>query len=275
LIKVMKVNEPHFYPLWHFHPQCEIMLIEKSSGTRYVGDNIGQFRQGDVILFGPNVPHLLRNGKEYFESKSKRKAKATVLYFNETLWGIDFYQLPEMGNIRDLLKKARYGIHFDEKYTSRLKEKIHKVTRLEGLERILQLIYLLHYMAENTSYQVLSSAGFLPSFNEEDVDTLNKITDYLMKNFSREIKLKTVSEMANMSPTSFCRYFKARTNKTLVSFLNEIRVGYACKMLIENINLNISQVCFESGFNNLTNFNIQFKKIKSKSPLEYRNSYLK
>ena len=273
VIKIMKVKESHFYPLWHFHPESEIMLLEKSTGTQYVGDAIENFQVGDVVLLGSNIPHLWRNSKEYFVENSQLSAEATVVYFREDRLGPDFYDLPEMADVKKLLKTARNGVKFSGKNKPILRKKIYEIVNTEGLDRIVGLLSLLNYMATNCDYQPISSLGYSPRIDESDFNRFNKVSAYLMNNFSKKIELSEIASVANLSPTSFCRYFKSRTNKTFVGFLNEIRVGYACKLLMEK-DKNASEICYASGFNNLTNFNIQFRKVKNLTPLEYQNRFV-
>lgn len=273
IFQVNKVDEKIFYPLWHFHPQCEIMVIEEGSGTLYIGDGIDHFKPGDVIMFGANIPHLLRNYPEYFRIDSELHAKATVVYFNENFLGDDFLNFDETLPIRKLLKTARNGMIISGEAKEKIKELLNLTIEKKGFERMISFISLLNFMATKAEHKELSSAGFRLTFDDKEVNRLNEISDFLLKNFTRTIRLSEVSTIAHMSETAFCRYFKEKTNKTLITFLNEIRVGYACKLLIEKQHLNVSQICNRTGFNNLTNFNIQFKKIKNCSPLEYRSLY--
>ncbi len=273
IFEVLIVNEPHFYPYWHYHPQYEIMLLEKSSGTRYVGDDISPFEDGDVTFLGSNIPHLFRNHPEYFEKNSRKRAKATVIYFSDEFAESNFFNLGEMTAVKELLQLSQRGLSFRGRSKTEIARRMKGIVKKTGIERLFDFLSLLHYMTTGAEYNVLSSLGFSNVFDEKDLSRLNKIFDYLLKNFPNAITLSEVSKIANMSSTAFCRYFKERTNKTMITFLNEIRVGHACKLLIENKNMNISQICYECGFNNLTNFNIQFKKLKRMSPLDFRQTY--
>ncbi len=270
--QVLKVNDTHFYPHWHFHPECEIMLIEKSKGIRYVGDNIDNFVEGDIFIFGPQLPHLLRNGDEYFKKQSGLRSQASVIYFSEDCWGREFLEMPEMKSIRELLLKSRRGIRVIGKSREYLKNEIQKIHHKEGMERVMHLLSVLHYISSSAQYELLAGTSFNSAGNKPDMERLNKVSDYLMKNFKKEITLEDVSEVALMSPTAFCRYFKQKTNKTLIEFVNEIRVGHACRLLMD-AKVSVSEIAFDSGYNNVTNFNIQFKKIKKMAPLEYQYLY--
>ena len=273
IFEVLIENTSYFYPYWHYHPQYEIMLIEKSSGTRYLGDSISQFNEGDITFIGSDIPHLFRNHSEYFNAKSNKQAKATVLYISNNFLNSDLFGLREMVAIKELLQLSKRGLMFKGNSKREIASRLKKIVKDKGTGRLIDFISLLHYIASEGEYEVLSSLGFISTINSQDLSRLNKIFDYLLKNFYKEITLDDVCKVAYMSPAAFCRYFKERTNKTLITFLNEIRIGNACKLLIENKNISISEICYQCGFNNLTNFNIQFKKLKKMNPQAYRETY--
>lgn len=273
IVEILLVNDKHFYPMWHFHPQYEIMLIENSTGSRYAGDNISLFDKGEITLLGPGIPHLFRNHPEYYQKGSRRRAKATVIYFSQDFAENPLMNVQEFSKIKELLQLSHRGIRIKENSCLQVARLIKRTAKSSGIKRYLDFLAMLNFIAWESEYEVLSSAGYLKKTNEKDVSLINQVFNYLLDNFNRNIRLDEIAEIANMSPTTFCRFFRKRTNKTFISFLNEMRIGYACKLLIENNNMNVSQVCFESGFNNLTNFNIQFKKIKGISPQGFRASY--
>ena len=273
VLEILNENAAHFYPYWHYHPQYEIMLIEKSSGTRYVGDSISRFGAGDITFLGSDIPHLFRSYPEYFNANSKKRAKATVLYFSDEFVNSDFFNLREMLSINELMQLSKRGLQILGRSKVDVARRVHQIAKGNGMQRLIDFISLLHYIASKGEYKVLSSMGFTKAMDKNDLLRLNRIFDYLLKNLHNNITLTDVSKIANMSTSSFCRYFKAHTNKTLITFLNEIRIGQACRLLIENKNMNISQICYECGFNSLTNFDIQFKKIKKTNPITYRESY--
>ncbi|HUX56917.1 MAG TPA: AraC family transcriptional regulator [Bacteroidales bacterium] len=273
LFEVLRVSDSYFYPLWHYHPQYEIILIKKGIGDCYIGDNIRPFNEGEIFLLGPDIPHIFRNSPEYFIKGSRKKAEATVLYFNYKLVRSELFNLNEFINIRELLQQSKRGLIIKGIYKKPVAHLLNKVVDNDGINQILEFISMLHFIATKVKYDPISSIGFTSSINEEGVPRLNKVFDYLLNNFSRTITLKEVADISNMSPSAFCRYFKKITNKTLITYLNEIRVGHACKLIIGNRNKNISQICNESGFNNLTNFYIQFRNFKNLSPSEFKQKY--
>ena len=274
MFEVLYVNDSHFFSYWHYHPEYEIMLIQKSSGTQYVGDNVCPFSEGDIVFLGPNIPHIFRNPPEYFDPKSKKKAKATVLYFSEKIVNSDFFDLPEMQSIKKLLAQSKNGIKIHDDSKAKVATKFLRCVKSTNEERIINFLALLQFIASEAKFKTLSSSGFMNHTDDKDLNRLNDVFDHILNNFHENINLTTVAEIANMSPTAFCRFFKKHTNKTMVTFLNEIRIGHACKLLIEDENMNSSQICFECGYNNLTNFIIQFKNLKGVSPLNYRQKYL-
>lgn len=273
IFEVLRVNDSHFYPLWHYHPQYEMFLIKEGGGNRFIGDNISPFSVGEIFLLGPNIPHVFRNDPEYFINGSIKKAKATVLYWDESLIKGDLFNLKEFTPIRELLKQAKRGLLIRGPSRKLVINFLNIVVNKTGIDRILEFVSMLHFIATKAEYDTLSSLGFSSKIDEKEVNKLNKVFDYLLNNFSRTITLKEIADISNMCPTTFCRYFKKTTNKTLITFLNEIRIGHASKLLIENKNMNISQICYESGFNNLTNFYIQFHKFKNLSPIEFKKKY--
>lgn len=272
---IMKVQEHYFFPSWHFHPQYEIMLVLEGTGIRFVGDSVERFQPGDLIFYGANIPHLYRSDEEYYNKKSDLVSQAVVIYFEENFLGENFWNLSDITSIKKLFSLSKKGI----KYTGEAKEKLKaKVLSLDdqkdGIQKIIDLLSVLKAMADTAEYELLSSSAFTKGIEKDDCERMNKVYQFIMDKFAENPSLDQTSEIANMSTTAFCRYFKSHTNKTYTQFLNEIKVGNACKLLIEN-RLSISQICFETGFNNFTHFNSQFKKISGVTPSQYQNRYIR
>ncbi len=260
---------PYFLRIWHYHPELELVLVNKSTGTRFIGDSIERFREGEVILIGENLPHMLLNDDEYFQDSSELYAEAIAVHFKKDFLGRDFMEAPELKNIRNLIERARFGIKF-ENPEPKFIERIKKLQFQKGnnLERLLEFIQVLDHLANHGQTTVLSSEGYLHEFNRTTNKSLNKIYEYIFNNFDKKIILSEVAEIANMNPSAFSRFFKRVNRKTFKEYVNEIRIGYACKLLTEH-QYNITRICYESGFNNISNFNRQFKKITGRSPSEY------
>ena len=270
---VRKDLVPHVNNRWHYHTEVELIHFKKGEGTQFIGDSIKRFRAGDVVLVGSNLPHYWRFDDVYFEGNAKPFADVRVCHFNENFWGVQFLHLYENSNIKTLLEKAKRGLQVTGKTRQQVAETLVEMLNAEGPERIISLLKSLSVIANCKQLTYLSSIGFKPDFVEAENDRINSIYDYSVKNFKHKIQLDEIAGVANISPNSFCRYFKSRTRKTYSQFLIELRVGHACKLLIEN-KLSIKQLCYESGFHNFTSFHKYFKMITGKSPLTYQKEFI-
>jgi len=270
---VREDRDPYINNRWHYHPEVELIHFHEGNGTQFVGDHINRFSSGDVFLVGANLPHYWRYDEAYFAGDPGKQVHSTVIHFSENFWGNSFLDLPETKIIRSLLEKARRGILVHARDHSRIPELIEKIRMAEGIGRIVALIECLSEFAATGTPDLLSSIGFRPEFSEAENDRINAIYDYTFRHFTQNIYLEQVAAVAGLVPNSFCRYFKSRTGKTYTQFLTEIRVGHACKLLIDN-RISIKQLCFESGFNNFTCFHKNFKQITGKSPQHYLREHL-
>lgn len=272
--QIMKVNDPYFFPTWHFHPELEIMLVQEGSGIRFVGNSMERFQAGDLVLYGSNIPHLYRSDKEFYQKDTELVSKATVVYFKENFLGDSFWQLPPIAPIKKLLALSRRGIKFQGEAKEELKRQIQLLDEQKNsIGRIIDLLSILKIMAETKEYELLLNTAFTKYVSEDECERINKVYQFIIDNYTVNPTLEQVSAVANMSETAFCRYFKSHTNKTYTQFLNDIKVDNACRLLIDN-RLSISQICFETGFNNFTHFNDQFKKITGITPKQYQASHL-
>jgi AraC-like DNA-binding protein len=268
---VREDRNPFINNRWHYHAEVELIFFHQGSGTQFVGDHIQRFQPGDIILVGSNLPHYWRYDNAHF-SEEGQPVHSTVIHFSENFWGAPFLELPETKPIRHLLDKARRGILASTKEEGRIAGLVEKIRTAEGVNRIVALIECLSAFAGSDHLQVLSSIGFRPDFSESENDRINAIYDYTFRHFNKQIYLDQVAAVAGLVPNSFCRYFKSRTGKTYTQFLTEIRVGHACKLLIDN-RVSIKQLCYESGFNNFTCFHKNFRMITGKSPQLYMKEH--
>lgn len=270
---IRHLKENHFDANWHFHPEYQIFTVLKGTGTRFVGDHVSPFKPGEVIITGPNLPHLWRSDHEYFDNK-EMDAEGIVIYFQENFLGDDFLQKSEMHRIRQLLAKAGRGMEIVGHTRTRVVEMMSELTELKEFDAVLGLLQLLHVLSQSQEFSLLSSSGYSNTLRESDTDRMNRVHEFVMKKFREKISLTEAASHANMSPTSFSRYFKNHANKTFSHFLAEIRIGYSCKLLQET-EASVSEVCYASGFNTLSNFNRQFKSVTHYTPLEYKKIYFK
>ena len=264
---------PYMNNRWHYHPEVELIYFKKGNGTQFIGDSIKRFRSGDLVMVGAHLPHYWRFDDEYFEEGRRVSADVMVIHFCENFWGDQFLDLPENKLIKTTLEKARRGIQIGDKIKSGVGQILNHIIQAEGSKRIILLLEALMAIGNCSQQDLLSSIGFRNEFEAAEHDRINDIYDYSIANFKRKIQLEEVADVAKVSPNSFCRYFKSRTRKTYSQFINEIRVGTACKLLIENKS-NVKQVCYESGFHNFASFHKYFKQITGKSPLSYQKEFL-
>jgi len=271
--EVRFLKAPYFDPNWHFHSEYQLFIVLKGSGTRFIGDHVEPFKSGDLVLTGPNLPHLWRSDPEYFEGDDQRWTEGIVIYFPENFFGNQFLQKLEMAQIRQLLTRAESGISFLGRTGEKVRRMMFQLLDQSNFDSILQLLNILQVLANSVEYSLLANPGYSNSLKESDTERMNKVHAYVMKNFREKITLEDVAALANMTPSSFSRYFKTHANKTFSEFLASIRIGYSCKLLLEK-KVKITQACYDSGFNTLSNFNRQFKVFTQCSPLEYRSRYL-
>ncbi len=264
---------PYFLKVWHYHPELELVLIKKSTGTSFIGDNIEKFEEMDVVIIGKNLPHMWVNDEAYFGTNSELIAEAIGIHFSEDFLGSHFFEVPEMLHIGQMLKRANQGIKFYG-IADLVIDKINSLLDLEDFSKSIALLEVLNNLAKHKNYKLLSSAGYKNAFDKTDDKSLDKIYAFVFKNFTNNIGSKDVAKVANMNASAFSRYFKRIHRKTFTRYLNEIRIGYACKLILEN-KFNITGICYESGFNNISNFNRQFKNITGFSPSEYIAKHIK
>lgn len=263
---------PYFYNQWHYHPEIEIIHIVQGTGSRFIGDNVDNFKEDDVILIGANLPHLFRNDDSYYKNIPGLQAESFTIHFLPEIFGQAFLTIPENKPINALLQKAAYGISIHGETKHRVKAMMQAINFASKSERIILLMQLLNVIALADDNLPIAHFNASETINRSDESRLNKVYQYTLNNYAREITLAEIAAIVYMVPHSFCRYFKSRTNKRYSQFILEVRVSMACKLLSET-DQSIAVVCYESGFKNFSNFNRHFKAIAGKSPLEYRKSY--
>ncbi len=265
---VETLKQPFFDPNWHFHSEYQLFIVLKGSGTRFIGDNVERYDEGSITFTGPNLPHLWRSDYD----GSQDWSEGIVVYFHEDFISQNFLNKDEAIKLKQLLKLSLRGISIKGKTLNAIKEMLLKLPKLKGFDGVLQLLSILNYLSKSNDIELLTSPSYTNSLKEGDTNRMNKVYSYVMQNFKQKISITELAELTNMTPTSFSRYFKMHANKTFSDFISEIRIGYACKLLIEK-NMNASQACYSSGFRTLSNFNKQFRTITKKSPLEYKKEY--
>ena len=252
----------------HSHRNFELNYIASGSGKRIVGNSISGYAKGDLVLLGPHIPHCWDN----LETEQDTIAECIVTHFNENIISSDFFNIPELEQVVVLLKNASNGIWFKGKKAEKVGQTHKKMVALKGLERYIELLKVFHLLLEIEDRENLALPSVLTNSFETDQDQINKIYEYVFNNIQTGIKLKEASALVFKEPGSFCRYFKKKTNQTFMDYVKNVRIGMAAKLLAET-DKQITQICYECGYNNLANFNHYFRVIMKKTPSEYRKEF--
>jgi AraC-like DNA-binding protein len=249
----------------HSHKNFELNYIVNGWGSRIIGDNIESFYRGDLVIIGPNLPHCW----EVKGVSHGLSPECITIHFHENFLGQQIMKSPELQPMYDLIKESSLGIQFFGEETFDIAYILHKMLKANSLRRLIYLLEVFEILIRTTERKVLAKAGFLDTVNDTSNEKLKKVYAFIMINFTKKIYLEEVSSLCNMSTSAFCRFFENATGKTLFEYIKEVRIGYACKLLQES-DLSISDICYQSGFNNLSHFNNQFKEIYTVAPGQYR-----
>lgn len=266
---VFKEVGKYFPCPWHYHPEYEIVQVTRSWGRRMVGDNIGQFNEGDLVLMGPFLPHVWVNDAKYINNQVDGLAEAIVIHFKNDFLGKCFLTIPEMSSLKTLLKLSNRGLSIRGKAKEDINNIMREMVNMNGIQRLSKLFSIFDILSEQIEFDVLASPAYVEKIHNNESDRLNIIIQYVLKNFDEEISLPIAASMMNMGLTTFCNFFKANYRITFVEYVNSVRIGHACKMLLEK-DYTISEVAYKSGYNSIANFNRQFKKYKKLNPSEFK-----
>ena len=258
-------NTPHFEVNWHQHEDMELILFKEGQGTSFIGNYVGEFNKGDIFFLGPELPHTFqKTNKDLFVS-------AVVIQFQQNFWGTSFISLPECKPIKELFEASAHGLKITGSAKLLLYDIISRLENLSGLSRIICLAECLQLIEENKEYQILSFHE-TKDFNAHNKERIDNIYQYTIEHYYEPITLEKVASIASMSVPAFCNYFKKTTRKTYIEFLNDVRIDNACKLLVDTEKC-ITDICYNSGFNTLANFNRQFHKVKQITPSHYRRLF--
>ena len=271
-----QVELPHFYPYLHRHDECQITWVQEGEGTLVAGNNMHDFKAGDIFVLGANLPHLFKSNPEYFMSDSGKLIKACSLYFNPDGIMGSLFDLPEMKNTKSFLKQHKHGFKVPKEFTRQIAKQLTEVHESSGTNLLFNFLELVNGFTQITDIDPLCPAVYSSDISENEGMRLSKILNFIMQNYNNHITLEDVAEVAYMTPQAFCRYFKKHTGRKFISFLNEVRINEACKNLVSGKKADcISGAAYNAGFNSITNFNRVFKSIIGTSPKDYINSYNK
>jgi AraC-like DNA-binding protein len=263
-----------YYPTpWHYHPEYELVLVIESTGQRFIGDNVREFGPGDLAFIGPNLPHLYRNDARYYAGRSELRARSIVVHFLGSAFGDSLFSLPESKIIRSLLDRSVRGLDFTGRTNASAAVLMKELVRLKGFDRVLCLLQVLHLLAMADERECRAISGqMITGQNDTESERLHKVFEFVMNNFHREIRMAEAAALVCMAENSFSRYFSRRTRKPFSQFVTEYRLNHASRLLTEE-QVSISDICFTCGFNSISNFNKQFRKVYHMNPLNYRKLY--
>jgi AraC-like DNA-binding protein len=261
----------YFDKPWHFHKEYELVLIDKTEGIRFIGDHVTNFEDGDLVLTGPNIPHLYRNSEQYYKNQGL-VARSVFIHFTDDFLGKPFFDLPEMKSVRKLLNKSSLGIEIRGQTNTHVRQKMVGMQEETPTQRLLTLLDILTFLSTSNELRVILSCGFTAN-NRYDTDRINEVLQFIMENYTNEIYIEEIASKLNMSEASFSRYFKHHTRKTFSNYVTEIRIGHACRLLMED-NYNVTEICYLSGFDNLSNYYRHFKRHIGVNPTDYRKRFI-
>lgn len=261
-----RVKDTFDFPV-HYHPEFEINFILNGKGVkRVVGDNIEEIDTIELVLIGPNLYH----GWELNKCTSKKIHEITI-QFDNNLFPDSLLSRRIMSPIKDMFNRSIHGILFSKKVAEMLTPRLVKLSKLDGMDYFLEITSILFDLANSRNQRLLSTYT-VDYATFDDYDKMKLVYEYVQKNFTEKITLEDVSSVASMTSISFNRFIKKRTGKTFVNYINDIRIGYAARWLVEK-DMSISEIAFKCGFNNIANFNRSFKSIKNRTPSQYRDDF--
>ncbi|MFT3936016.1 MAG: AraC family transcriptional regulator [Chitinophagaceae bacterium] len=264
---------PHFYEHLHRHNEIQLTWIIKGEGTLLTGNYMQQFSPGDVFVLGANQPHLFKSDPQYFDARKKKEIHSLNIFFNPNGFIAPLLSLPEMRGIKKWIMASQHGMQVPKKSCRKITDQILFVKKSNTGARMAAFIELLHQMAEIKKWKIFTAHAFEHRITDTEGLRINNVYQYSMANYTKNISLEEVAKLVHLTPQSFCRYFKKHTAKTYIHFLNEIRVNEACKKFMENKFESIAAVAYQSGFNNVVNFNRVFKNITKHSPGTFIKQY--
>lgn len=255
------------FPL-HFHDEYELNFIQNAAGAkRVIGDHVEEIGDLELVLVGPNLQH------GWFTHKCKGKSiKEITIQFHRDLFDEKLLQRNQMSFIRVLFQQSSRGVLFSKETTMAIMPRLNDLTQMHGFDSVLELMSILHDLSISRNFVTLSDASFNRDMSFYNSRRIEKIMEYVNNNFSQNVTLNDAARIAGMADVSLSRFFKARTGKTFIDALNDVRLGHASRMLIETTQ-SISEIADKCGFNNISNFNRIFKKKKDCTPTEFRESY--
>ncbi|MGK6351944.1 AraC family transcriptional regulator [Parapedobacter sp. DT-150] len=270
---VRELHDKHFDTTWHAHSEYQLFLVVEGTGTKFIGNTVKPFDKGDLTFLGPHIPHLWRSDESYFELPAEKSCVGLVIYINPAALN-QWIDKEEFTQLKTLLEKVRRGMEICGKTAQKTATLMQELIHLHGMESMIHLLRIFDLIAKSKEYRLLHDDIAYNQPKDVETNRINTVYNYAARRFKHKITLEEVSALLNMTPTSFSRYFTMKTSKSFSYFLTELRIRNACKQLSTEEGKTIAQICYESGFNTLSNFNKQFKTFIGMTPTAYRQKFL-
>ncbi|WP_240232553.1 helix-turn-helix domain-containing protein [Devosia lacusdianchii] len=265
----------HGYPFhtvrWHFHPEYELHLVCATSGRYFIGDFIGQFTPGNLILVGPNLPH---NWISEVADEASVPLRSRVMQFTEDFIGRTIQCFPELAGTRQLFERSRAGVLFSAETAGRVSDSMRKVIHASGAERVALFLGIVAELEKDRDAQTLTSQHYLPDPSGFMSTGINEVLSHINDNLTEELDETTLARLAGVTPSTLSRSFKRHTGQSLTKYVNRLRVTLACQLLMSSEFGSVTDVCYASGFNNVSNFNRQFLALRGVTPTQFRRLLL-
>jgi len=256
-------NRPLLSQAWHYHPEIEICLTQRSNGKRFVGNNISNYEENDLVMFGSNLPHGFT---------TTMKSIQIVILFDQDLMGNNFFEKPELAKVKVLLNRAKNGLVFKNETKRKAKIIINKIMNNEGLLKMIHFLELLNLLSNAKDVQPICSEEYSIDLKAINLGRIEIVYSYIMENYKEDVSVKEVADLINLTEASFFKFIKKHTKKTFTQMINEFRINHATKLLMTT-GKTIAEICFESGYNNISYFNRKFKEIIDETPNDFRNLF--
>ncbi len=268
-VRVISIDESYSGCSWHFHPELQLCFVIEGSGQRLIGDQLCDIESGEVVLLGPNLPHVWRYDSSGESGGDAGGIRAVVVHFDSSLLGAEWLERPELRDVRLLLTRASQGLQATGKLQCELADRIRRLAGADGFAKIIGLLEMLHLMAESRELRTICGTGYQPVASQLDVERLRRACDFIHDHAHKEISRDTVAAVVHMSGSGFSRFFKTRTGMTFQEFVADVRISRACQYLASS-EMSVTEIALECGFGELTTFNRAFKKYRDTTPTKYR-----
>jgi AraC-like DNA-binding protein len=254
---------PLFSQAWHYHPEIEVCFTQFGHGKRFVGNNIAHYQENDLVMFGSNLPHGFMTNDRCVQ---------IVILFGQDFLGDNFFEKPELANVKTLLGRAKNGLSFRGESRKKAKAIIRKILNSEGLQKTIYFLELLNVLANARDAEPICNEEYIMDLKAVNFDRMKTVYNHIMENYQREISVKEMADLINLTEVSFFKFIKRHTDKTLTQMVNEFRINHATKLLMST-EKSIAEICYECGYNNISYFNRKFREIMDETPTEFKNLF--